>query len=60
MAKKQLTATVSVIIGDEIKPIEELTKDEKEQMLFNMRERLTETMSLYYSNHIDELRKLNL
>ncbi len=60
MAKKQLTATVSVIIGDEIKPIEKLTKEERAQMLSNMRERLTETMSLYYSNHIDELKKLNL
>lgn len=56
MSKKELTATCDVIIGDTVKPLEELSDDERAQMLSNMKRRLSQSMSMYFSNHLNEYR----
>lgn len=42
----------------EVKPWDEVTPEEKERFYKNARERLTRTMSRYYSNHPEELKRL--
>lgn len=60
MAKQQLTATVNVISGNTAKAIECLTADERKTMLAEMQKRLSQSMSLYYTQHTDELRKVHI
>ena len=50
MSKKPLTCTF--YIGG--KQVTELTEEQKEKMA----QRLSESMSIYYSNHIEEFKKL--
>ena len=52
--KKELTATVSVITSNGIKPFEELTNDELMQFKKNAAERLSHSMSLYFTQHPEE------
>lgn len=55
----KLTATISVIVDENtVKPLEELTQEELDLMHANMKERLSSSMSRYYSNHIDEYQKI--
>lgn len=59
MARKELTATVSVIMEDgTIKPWEEMTTDEIKRMRANMKARLERNMSRYFSAHPEEFAKL--
>lgn len=59
MVRKPLTATVNVIMEDKsIKPFEELTSDEVEKLRQNVKKRLESAMSLYFSNHPEEFKKL--
>ena len=41
-----------------IKPFEELTSDEVEKLRQNVKKRLESAMSLYFSNHPEEFKKL--
>ncbi len=52
--KKELTATVSVITPNGIKPFDELTDDELMQFQKNAAERLSHSMSLYFTQHPEE------
>lgn len=55
---KELTFTINVIINNQTKPFEELTASEQTDFKKSMTQRLSDTMSRYYSNHIDEYKKL--
>ena len=52
LAKEKKGLTVSLFIGD--KPIETLTTEQRERMA----ERLSKTMSIYYSSHPSEYNQL--
>lgn len=55
---KELTYSISVIVGDTIKPFDELTEDEHKQLRDNARERLSNSLSTYFTQHPDEYRKI--
>lgn len=48
---RELTATIQVMVGDKIKPFDELTKDELVQLHTNAAKRLSNSLSLYYTQH---------
>ena len=50
---KDTKLTVTLHIGG--KQVDTLTEEQRERMA----QRLSETMSLYYSNHTEEFRKIN-
>ncbi|MCM1286290.1 MAG: hypothetical protein NC213_08040 [Acetobacter sp.] len=54
----ELTATVSVIISDVVKPFSELTESEIEKFKNNAAERLSSSMSRYFSQHANEYQKV--
>ena len=59
MARKELTATISVIMEDgTVKPWEELTEEEHSRVMANMKARLERNMSRYFSAHPEEFAKL--
>lgn len=58
--KKELTASISVIIGDTVKPFEELTEEEELLLHKNIEKRLTESMSLYYTQNPEAYRKMTI
>lgn len=61
MANRKLTCVSYIIMPDgTTKLLEELTDEERAQWQRNMRERLSETMSDYYTQHPDEYRRLGM
>jgi hypothetical protein len=52
MAKKEQLLTCTFFVGG--KPVDKLTPEQLDRMA----EKLGETMSLYYSNHLDEYAKI--
>lgn len=58
MAKRELKARVMVIMKNgETKPFDELTADEKKSLLNSISKRVSDTMSCYFSNHLDEYKQ---
>lgn len=55
---KELTAATRVLIGDIEKPFEDLTESELNQLHKNVRKRLSKEFSLYYSQRVEEFRKV--
>ncbi len=59
MAGKPLTCASFVLMPDgRAVPVGELTEEEREQWRANMRRRLSEDMSAYYTQHPDEYARL--
>ncbi len=60
MAKKELTFSCKVIFKDENRVVdwEDLTEEEKENCRKTWSERLSQTVSDYYSNHLDQFERL--
>ena len=59
MANRKLTCVSYIIMPDgKTKLLEELTDEERAQWQKNMRGRLRETISDYYTQHPDEYRRL--
>lgn len=56
--KKELTATVQVLIDGEAKPFEELSDDELELLRKNAKQRLSNSLSMYFTQHPEEYQKL--
>ena len=52
MARKSKPITIEIFVGDQ--RVDKLTQEQKERMA----QRLSEHMSLYYTQHIDEYAKL--
>lgn len=58
MAKRELKARVMVIMKNgETKAFDELTADEKNSLLSGISKRVSDTMSCYFSNHINEYKQ---
>ena len=59
MAGKLLTCVSFVLMPDgRTVPVGELTEEEREQWRANMRRRLSEDMSAYYTQHPEECARL--
>ena len=58
LAKKELTATVYLLTEDGEKLFNELTENEKNNVIKKMSKNLTESMSLYYTQHPEEFEVL--
>ncbi len=55
---KELTYSINVIIGEDVKPFDELTDSEYKQLCDNVRERLSDSLGLYFTRHSDEYEKI--
>lgn len=55
---KELTYSISVIVGDTVKPFDELTESEHQQLRDNVKERLSNSLSTYFTQHPDEYQKV--
>lgn len=55
---KELTYSINVIVGDTVKPFDELTENEYKQLCDNARERLSNSLSTYFTQHPDEYKKI--
>ena len=51
---KELTYSISVIVGDTVKPFDELSEGEHQQLRDNIKERLSNSLSTYFTQHPDE------
>ena len=51
---KELTYSISVIVGDTVKPFDELTEVEHQLLRDNIKERLSHALSTYFTQHPDE------
>lgn len=58
MAGKELTASVSIIINGTAKQFESIDNEEKDIALRSMQNRLSDSMSLYFTNNLKEAKQL--
>lgn len=52
--KKELTATVQVLVDGAAKPFEKLTDEELKKLRKNAKQRLSNSLSLYFTQHPEE------
>ena len=55
---KELTYSISVIVGDTVKPFGKLTEGEHQRLRDNIKERLSNSLSTYFTQHPDEYQKV--
>lgn len=58
MARKELTASVSIIINGTVKQFESIDDEEKDIAVISMQNRLSDSMSLYFTNNLKEAKQL--
>ncbi len=55
---KELTYSISVIVGDTVKSFDELTEGEHQQLRDNIKERLSNSLSIYFTQHPNEYQNI--
>lgn len=55
---KELTYSISVIVGEAVKEFNELTDSEYKKLCDNARERLSDSLGIYFTLNPDEYEKI--
>ena len=55
---KELTYSISVIVGEAVKEFDDLTDSEYKQLCHNAMERLSDSLGIYFTRHPDEYKKI--